>query len=135
MYIWKFLFKLFKHRQWLILKWYTFLPSFSFITTYFLFGDVNFLSITRPLVFSVSLGIGCGVLIFGYGQLACWVTAAERQTHRIRLAFFRNAMRQEIGWFDTHDAGELNTRLTGWVVILSIEKKNFGIYIILYIAD
>ena len=90
---------------------------------------------TRPLVLSFSLGIGCGVLVFGYGQLACWVTAAERQTHRIRLAFFRNAMRQEIGWFDTHDAGELNTRLTGWVVILSIEKKNFGIHIILYIAE
>ncbi|XP_078320541.1 ATP-dependent translocase ABCB1-like isoform X1 [Crassostrea virginica] len=68
------------------------------------------------------IGIGCGVLIFGYGQLACWVTAAERQTHRIRLAFFRNAMRQEIGWFDTHDAGELNTRLTG-----DVNKIQMGI--------
>ncbi|XP_061185952.1 ATP-dependent translocase ABCB1-like isoform X2 [Saccostrea echinata] len=59
------------------------------------------------------IGIGGGVLIFGYGQLACWVTAAERQTHRIRIAFFRNIMRQEISWFDTHDSGELNTRLSG----------------------
>lgn len=59
------------------------------------------------------IGIGGGVLVFGYLQLACWATAAERQTHRIRIAFFRNIMRQEIGWFDTHDSGELNTRLTG----------------------
>ncbi|XP_048755888.2 ATP-dependent translocase ABCB1-like isoform X2 [Ostrea edulis] len=59
------------------------------------------------------LGIGGGVLIFGYGQVACWVTAAERQSHRIRVSFFRNIMRQEISWFDTHDSGELNTRLSG----------------------
>ena len=26
-------------------------------------------------------------------------------------ALFRNILRQEIGWFDTHNAGELNNRL------------------------
>ncbi|XP_065929444.1 ATP-dependent translocase ABCB1 isoform X3 [Magallana gigas] len=68
------------------------------------------------------IGIGGGVLVFGYLQLACWATAAERQTHRIRIAFFRNIMRQEIGWFDTHDSGELNTRLTG-----DVNKIQMGI--------
>ncbi|XP_062600445.1 ATP-dependent translocase ABCB1-like isoform X1 [Saccostrea cucullata] len=68
---------------------------------------------TMTLFVYYYIGIGGGVLIFGYGQLACWVTAAERQTHRIRIAFFRNIMRQEISWFDTHDSGELNTRLSG----------------------
>ncbi|ESO94117.1 hypothetical protein LOTGIDRAFT_145119, partial [Lottia gigantea] len=56
-------------------------------------------------------GIGCGVLLLGYLQVCFWFTAAERQAHRIRLAFFRNVMRQEIGWFDTNDSGELNSRL------------------------
>ncbi|XP_061185823.1 ATP-dependent translocase ABCB1-like [Saccostrea echinata] len=68
---------------------------------------------TMTLFVYYYIGIGGGVLIFGYGQVACWVTAAERQTHRIRIAFFRNIMRQEISWFDTHDSGELNTRLSG----------------------
>ncbi|XP_041365768.1 ATP-dependent translocase ABCB1-like isoform X2 [Gigantopelta aegis] len=56
--------------------------------------------------------IGCGVMILAYGQLAFWMTAAERQTHRIRMKFFSNLLRQDIGWFDTHESAELNTRLT-----------------------
>ncbi|XP_060086046.1 ATP-dependent translocase ABCB1-like [Ylistrum balloti] len=56
--------------------------------------------------------IGCGVLVVGYCQVTFWAIAAERQSHRIRQAFFKNVIRQEIGWFDTHESGELNTRLS-----------------------
>ncbi|CAF3295551.1 unnamed protein product, partial [Rotaria sp. Silwood2] len=42
---------------------------------------------------------------------ACWMMAAERQVRRIRYALFRNILRQEIGWFDMHNAGELSNRL------------------------
>ncbi|XP_033762430.1 ATP-dependent translocase ABCB1-like isoform X2 [Pecten maximus] len=56
--------------------------------------------------------IGVGVLVVGYGQVTFWAIAAERQSHRIRQAFFKNVVRQEIGWFDTHESGELNTRLS-----------------------
>ncbi|XP_021367207.1 multidrug resistance protein 1-like isoform X1 [Mizuhopecten yessoensis] len=56
--------------------------------------------------------IGGGVLVAGYGQVTFWAIAAERQSHRIRQAFFRNVIRQEIGWFDTHESGELNSRLS-----------------------
>ncbi|XP_059173798.1 ATP-dependent translocase ABCB1-like isoform X1 [Physella acuta] len=55
--------------------------------------------------------IGAGVLIASYLQVALWMTAAERQAHRIRQEFLKNVMRQDIGWFDTHEAAELNTRL------------------------
>ncbi|KAK3589575.1 hypothetical protein CHS0354_043029 [Potamilus streckersoni] len=55
--------------------------------------------------------IGGGVILVGYCQVAFWMLASERQSFRIRLRFFRNIMRQEIGWFDTHESGELNTRL------------------------
>ncbi|XP_062617340.1 ATP-dependent translocase ABCB1-like isoform X1 [Saccostrea cucullata] len=68
------------------------------------------------------IAIGCGVLVLGYGQVVGWVTAAERQCHRIRISFFRNVMRQEIGWFDTHDSGELSTRLAD-----DINKIHLGI--------
>ncbi|KAK6165549.1 hypothetical protein SNE40_022457 [Patella caerulea] len=55
--------------------------------------------------------IGCAVIVLGYLQITVWMTSAERQAHRIRLEFFRNVMRQEIGWFDTNDTGEVNSRL------------------------
>ena len=40
-----------------------------------------------------------------------WIIAAERQVRRIRFALFRNILRQEIGWFDVNNAGELSNRL------------------------
>jgi hypothetical protein len=60
---------------------------------------------------------------------ASWIIAAERQVRRMRFvigykkekmfdndyifsyALFRNILRQEIGWFDVHNAGELSNRL------------------------
>ncbi|KAK3746942.1 hypothetical protein RRG08_030352 [Elysia crispata] len=55
--------------------------------------------------------IGGGVLVCGYLQVTLWMLAAERQAHRIRKEFLQNILRQDIGWFDTHEAAELNTRL------------------------
>ena len=57
-------------------------------------------------------GIGAGVLIAAYIQVSFWCLAAGRQVHRIRKQFFHAILKQEIGWFDVHDVGELNTRLT-----------------------
>ncbi|EHB12084.1 Multidrug resistance protein 1 [Heterocephalus glaber] len=67
-------------------------------------------------------GIGAGVLIAAYIQISFWCLAAGRQTHKIRKQFFHAIMKQEIGWFDVHDVGELNTRL-----IDDVSKVNEGI--------
>lgn len=56
--------------------------------------------------------IGIAVLFIAYGQVAFWLIPSYRQTQKIRTLLFRHIMRQEIGWFDTHEVGELNTRLT-----------------------
>ncbi|XP_036922022.1 ATP-dependent translocase ABCB1 isoform X2 [Sturnira hondurensis] len=56
--------------------------------------------------------IGAGVLVAAYIQVSFWCMAAGRQIYKIRKHFFHAVMRQEMGWFDVHDAGELNTRLT-----------------------
>ncbi|XP_060081688.1 ATP-dependent translocase ABCB1-like [Ylistrum balloti] len=73
--------------------------------------DTDFLGQMRT--FSLYyVGIGCGVILLGYAQVAFWSLAAERQSHRIRKKFFRNVMRQDMTWFDTHDSGQLNTRLS-----------------------
>ena len=37
--------------------------------------------------------------------------AAERQVRRMRYALFRSIMRQEMGWFDKLNPGELSSRL------------------------
>uniref|UniRef100_A0A8C5D2M1 ATP-binding cassette, sub-family B (MDR/TAP), member 11a n=1 Tax=Gadus morhua TaxID=8049 RepID=A0A8C5D2M1_GADMO len=58
------------------------------------------------------IGIGLGVLILSYFQIALWVSAAARQVQRIRKTYFRKVMRMEIGWFDCNSVGELNTRIS-----------------------
>ncbi|XP_053119930.1 ATP-dependent translocase ABCB1 isoform X2 [Hemicordylus capensis] len=67
-------------------------------------------------------GLGAGVLLAAYVQIAFWTLAAGRQVKRIRQHFFHAIMRQEIGWFDVNDVGELNTRL-----IDDVSKINEGI--------
>ncbi len=56
-------------------------------------------------------GLGCVVLVVGYCQVTFWSLAAYRQGQRIRTLLFRCILKQEIGWFDLHESGELNNRL------------------------
>ncbi|CAH2282375.1 multidrug resistance 1 [Pelobates cultripes] len=67
-------------------------------------------------------GLGFGVLLAAYIQISFWTLAAGRQIRKIRKNFFHAVLRQEIGWFDVNDAGELNTRLTD-----DVSKINEGI--------
>ncbi|XP_026958596.1 ATP-dependent translocase ABCB1 [Sagmatias obliquidens] len=67
-------------------------------------------------------GIGAGVLVAAYIQVSFWCLAAGRQVYKIRKQFFHAVMRQEVGWFDVHDTGELNTRLSD-----DVSKINEGI--------
>ncbi|CAF1068198.1 unnamed protein product [Adineta steineri] len=55
--------------------------------------------------------IGCISLFLHWVAWTSWMIAAERQIRRIRCKLFRNILYQEIGWFDTHNIGELNNRL------------------------
>ena len=59
-------------------------------------------------------------------RMVAWGLTAERQVHSIRKAFFKSILRQDMAWFDTNDAGELNTRLSEYVYssfLLSSENK------------
>ncbi|CAF1398418.1 unnamed protein product [Adineta steineri] len=55
--------------------------------------------------------LGCISIFLYWVAWASWMTTAERQIRRIRYKLFRNILSQEIGWFDIHSIGELNTRL------------------------
>ncbi|XP_075128118.1 ATP-dependent translocase ABCB1-like [Leptodactylus fuscus] len=65
------------------------------------------------------MGLGCIALLAGYIQISLWTLTAGRQIKRIRQNFFHAVLRQEIGWFDVNDGGELNTRLTEGVSKIS----------------
>ncbi|XP_051921766.1 ATP-binding cassette, sub-family B (MDR/TAP), member 4 isoform X13 [Hippocampus zosterae] len=56
--------------------------------------------------------LGAVVLVAAYMQVAFFTLSAGRQVKRIRKCFFHSIMRQDIGWFDVNETGELNTRLT-----------------------
>ncbi|KAK1172557.1 hypothetical protein AOXY_G5169 [Acipenser oxyrinchus oxyrinchus] len=67
-------------------------------------------------------GLGAVVLLAAYMQISFWTLAAGRQIKKLRKKFFHAVVRQEIGWFDVNEVGELNTRLTD-----DISKINEGI--------
>jgi ABC-type multidrug transport system fused ATPase/permease subunit len=71
---------------------------------------------------SYLVAMGCVAIVLAYFQIAFWGMAAERQTRAIRQALFRSILRKEIAYFDTHKAGELNTKLTD-----DIDKIHDGI--------
>ncbi|XP_071152978.1 ATP-dependent translocase ABCB1-like isoform X2 [Mytilus edulis] len=56
--------------------------------------------------------VGVGAIVTGFFAVTLWTLAAERQIKRIRRLYFESVMRQEIGWFDTHESGELSTRFS-----------------------
>ncbi|CAC5425120.1 ABCB1 [Mytilus coruscus] len=56
--------------------------------------------------------VGVGAIITGFFAVMLWTLAAERQIKRIRRLYFESVMRQKIGWFDTHESGELSTRFS-----------------------
>uniref|UniRef100_F6S2T0 Bile salt export pump n=1 Tax=Ciona intestinalis TaxID=7719 RepID=F6S2T0_CIOIN len=56
--------------------------------------------------------IACAVLFFATIQVGCWSLASVRQTKRIRVAYFRAILRQDMGFHDVTSSGELNVRLS-----------------------
>ena len=56
--------------------------------------------------------VGVVALVSGYTAMSLWTWAGERQITNIRKKFFRGVLRQHIGWFDTHQVGELNSRFS-----------------------
>jgi ABC-type multidrug transport system fused ATPase/permease subunit len=64
----------------------------------------------------------CGLagitFVTGYGQMACWAVAGERQCKRIREVYYKAILRQDVGWFDTNSSGDLTSRLSGDVTLM-----------------
>ncbi|XP_026865337.2 ATP-binding cassette, sub-family B (MDR/TAP), member 4 isoform X2 [Electrophorus electricus] len=77
-------------------------------------------SMTRHAIYYSIMG---GIVLFAaYMQVAFWTLAAGRQVKRLRKMFFHAIIKQDIGWFDVNETGQLNTRLAD-----DIYKINEGI--------
>jgi ABC-type multidrug transport system fused ATPase/permease subunit len=68
------------------------------------------------------LGLATALFLVSFISVLFWNISAYRQTRRMRLAFFKSIMRQDIGWFDVNPSAELSTRLSD-----DIEKIQAGI--------
>ncbi|GFN90381.1 multidrug resistance protein 1-like, partial [Plakobranchus ocellatus] len=55
--------------------------------------------------------IGIGVCVVTYMHITFLQISGERQTFRLRKTFFKALLRQNIGWYDSKQSGELTTRL------------------------
>ncbi|TGZ80675.1 multidrug resistance protein 1 [Ascodesmis nigricans] len=82
-----------------------------------------------------------------YIHSACWSLVGERLVRRLREAYFKSLLRQEISYFDTLPAGEVSSRLAGDLEIIQTgtsEKVGIAIsslsyfiaaYIVAFIKD
>ncbi|GFO46408.1 ATP-binding cassette sub-family b member 1 [Plakobranchus ocellatus] len=52
------------------------------------------------------------VICAAFGQIFIFILTSEKQIVRMRLAFYKNIMRQEMGWFDSNSCGEMTVKLT-----------------------
>jgi ABC-type multidrug transport system fused ATPase/permease subunit len=50
---------------------------------------------------------------------------AHRQTLKIRKSLLSAVLRQEVSWFDTHEAGQIISRLSEYVTCTVHMKKKF----------
>lgn len=56
-------------------------------------------------------GLAVVAWVFGWMQVTFWVLQASRQRKVIRSEFFKSILRQNIGFYDINQTGELTTRL------------------------
>ncbi len=74
------------------------------------------------------VGLAAGNFFFSWLGLGLFGYCAERQVHKMRLALFRNAIHQEIGWFDSHSSGEILSRLSEYVIIFFRKRNCMHVY-------
>ncbi len=58
------------------------------------------------------IAIACGAFLMGYLMIQAFHLASERQVYKMRLAYYRAVLRQDIAWFDLNPAGEVSSRLS-----------------------
>jgi ABC-type multidrug transport system fused ATPase/permease subunit len=94
-----------------------------------------------------SVYMGFGLLLSALVQVTCFLVASENMMHRMRKAFFKSVLRQNIAWYDMNNSGTLATKLfdnlerikegTGDKVALAVQftAQFFGGFVIAFTYD
>eukprot|EP00168_Porphyra_purpurea_P020842 TRINITY_DN893_c0_g1_i1.p1 TRINITY_DN893_c0_g1~~TRINITY_DN893_c0_g1_i1.p1 ORF type:complete len:1344 (-),score=525.06 TRINITY_DN893_c0_g1_i1:346-4377(-) len=72
--------------------------------------------------------------VLAFCQVFCWMVAAQRQGARIRGLYVQSLFRQEMGWYDTHDSGELTSRVASDVDVMQRGMGDKVPYFMQYMA-
>lgn len=62
--------------------------------------------------------VAIGTFVCSFGEVAMFKIAGQRQATRIRTAYLKACMRQEIGWYDVNKVGELTSHISGNVLLI-----------------
>ncbi|PVU93215.1 hypothetical protein BB559_003386, partial [Furculomyces boomerangus] len=62
--------------------------------------------------------VAIAMFIISYGQSAIFSVTAERQTLRIREAYYKSVLKQDMAWFDKTATGDLTTRISSDVSLI-----------------
>ncbi|KAM3576986.1 hypothetical protein VYU27_001127 [Nannochloropsis oceanica] len=76
------------------------------------------------------IGLATVSLVINFVQSSCFSIAAERQVRKMREQFLAAVLRQEIGWFDQGNSGQLSTRIKGDTLLVQQgigEKMGLGV--------
>jgi ABC-type multidrug transport system fused ATPase/permease subunit len=91
------------------------MPVFSIIFGSLLddFNAADTASLTRNVSKTAAYLVYVAIAVFvaSYFQVMCFVVAAQRQSARIRVAYFSALLRQEMGWYDEQETGALTARI------------------------
>ncbi len=96
------------------------LPGCTFNISQFFSGigsctnDSDFIADINTQVY-IFIGLAFCSFLFSWIHTWFFQMAAERQTHRIRLQYYRAVLRQDIGWFEEHSSGEVSSKLSRYV--------------------
>ena len=70
-----------------------------------------------------NLVVGAASWVAGYIQSSFWNIAAERQVKKMRIAFFQNLLRQDVGWYDLQESGSTTAKFSEEIVLV---RKGLG---------
>lgn len=56
--------------------------------------------------------------VTSFFQVFFLMFSGQRQTNRIRMTYLRSLLRQEVGWYDVHESGELTARISGDLTLI-----------------
>merc|ERR1711991_866591 len=79
-------------------------------------GDPNNLLKEMTRVAYIMIILGGILLVFAAAQYYCFSMLTKRLTHKLRMTWFKAVVRQDIGWFDTNNAGEMPGRISSALI-------------------